>query len=510
MDAAALSSQIHHFSGAPALSKFRRQQLQLRVAQQCAAPIHTIDVHFHYFVCCRGELQTVQRSTIVRLLHSTDFDPKQAEADQNKPAPLVRIVTPRGGTISPWSSKATDIAHNCALRGVLRIERAIRYVIHFDAPQQPAERLAEIASSIDPLLHDRMTQSVFDNVHAAEQMFTTDNAAVLQQVDLLGQGRKALVNANKELGLALSDDEIDYLERSFTELARNPNDIELMMFAQANSEHCRHKIFNASWRIDGNEQALSLFAMIRNTHRLHPGGVLSAYHDNSAVTTGGETTLFHPHPENGSYITRRTQTDLLMKVETHNHPTAISPFAGAATGSGGEIRDEAATGRGSVSKAGLSGFSVSNLRIPNFEQAWEVDHGKPSRIASALDIMLEGPIGAAGYNNEFGRPALGGYFRTFENEINGEVRGYHKPIMIAGGMGNISRELIEKRKFAAGTHIVVLGGPAMLIGLGGGAASSVVSGQGEEALDFASVQRDNPEMQRRSGSDQPLLANGRR
>ncbi|MFT5447698.1 MAG: phosphoribosylformylglycinamidine synthase, partial [Gammaproteobacteria bacterium] len=320
----------------------------------------------------------------------------------------------------------------------------------------------------------------------------------------------------QSLGLALSDDEIDYLERSFTALRRNPTDVELMMFAQANSEHCRHKIFNASWRIDGIDQPLSLFSMIRNTHRLHPGDVLSAYHDNCAVTAGRDCTLFHPDPGTATYVSRPARLDLLMKVETHNHPTAISPFPGAATGSGGEIRDEAATGRGSFSKAGLSGFSVSNLHIPGFSQPWETQHGKPSRIASALDIMLDGPVGAAGFNNEFGRPALGGYFRTFESEIDGQLRGYHKPIMIAGGMGNIAREQVEKNKFSAGTRIIVLGGPAMLIGLGGSAASSVVSGQGQEDLDFASVQRDNAEMQRRAqevinrcwqlGDDNPIAS----
>ena len=495
-----------HISGANALSDLRRQRLQRRISTQCALRNTVIEARFHYFARSRGPLHDEQQSILMQLLDAGE----PPHSDQHA---LQLVVTPRTGTISPWSSKATDIAHNCGLDRVLRIERAIRYFIRTEANLNVT---MELRAAIAAQLHDRMTQSVFADVRQAQQMFVTKSKEALSHIALLRDGRAALHAANRSLGLALSDSEIEYLERSFCELGRDPTDVELMMFAQANSEHCRHKIFNASWRIDGAVQPLSLFAMIRNTHRLHPGSVLSAYHDNSAVTTGSQRTLFHPDPDSAIYVARRAQVDLLMKVETHNHPTAISPFAGAATGSGGEIRDEAATGRGAVSKAGLSGFSVSNLRIPGFEQPWEVDYGKPARIASALEIMLEGPIGAAAFNNEFGRPSLGGYFRTFECEVDGQLRGYHKPIMIAGGMGNIARELVGKVKFGDGTRIVVLGGPAMLIGLGGSAASSVVSGEGEEELDFASVQRENPEMQRRAqevinrcwqmGADNPIAA----
>ncbi|MCS5638583.1 MAG: phosphoribosylformylglycinamidine synthase, partial [Myxococcota bacterium] len=323
----------------------------------------------------------------------------------------------------------------------------------------------------------------------------------LAEVDLLGSGRQALVQADKELGLALADDEIDYLVSNFSQMGRNPSDVELMMFAQANSEHCRHKIFNAEWVIDGQPAEHSLFAMIRNSTEKAPDGVLSAYSDNSAVMAGSVATRFMPQPEDHTYAANSEAVHVLMKVETHNHPTAISPYPGAATGSGGEIRDEGATGRGARPKAGLTGFSVSNLRIPGAEQPWEKDFGKPDRIASALDIMLEAPVGGAAYNNEFGRPNIAGYFRSFEERVPGpaglEVRGFHKPIMLAGGLGNIRQEHVEKGKIPPGAKIVVLGGPAMLIGLGGGAASSMASGASHEDLDFASVQRDNAELERR-------------
>ena len=417
-------------------------------------------------------------------------------------------VVPRPGTISPWASKATDIAHNCGLNRVNRIERGILYTID-TVDEVPIE-----------LLHDRMIEAVFTHLDDCTALFQSHQPRPLNEIDTTHQGRNALAQANIDLGLALSPDEIDYLAQAYVELGRNPSDVELMMFAQANSEHCRHKIFNASWTIDGVEQDMSLFNMIKNTHALHSEGVLSAYHDNSAVIEGFRASRFAPDTATADYRYEDTRLDILMKVETHNHPTAISPFPGAATGSGGEIRDEGATGTGSKPKAGLCGFSVSNLKIPGFEQPWEQDYGKPGRIASALDIMLEGPIGAASFNNEFGRPNTCGYFRSYEQSVvtesGREVRGYHKPIMVAGGVGIIRREHIDKQDIPPGSNIIVLGGPAMLIGLGGGAASSMASGSSSESLDFASVQRGNPEMERRvqevidrcfaQGHENPILS----
>ena len=405
------------------------------------------------------------------------------------------FVAPRAGTISPWSSKATDIARRCGFDAVRRIERAVAYEVS-------GIGAIEARAAVAPLLHDPMVEAVHESIAELASLFTRPAPRPSTTVDLLGRGRPALVEANVVLGLALADDEIDYLCARFSELGRNPRDVELMMFAQANSEHCRHKIFNASWTLDGEAQPHSLFAMIRNTHRVSPEGVLSAYADNAAVVAGPEASRFGPFRADGAYLARREPVHLLMKVETHNHPTAIAPFPGAGTGVGGEIRDEGAVGRGSKPKAGLTGFSVSNLRIPGFLQPWETDNGKPARIASALDIMLEGPIGGAAFNNEFGRPNLCGYFRSFEQRVvdehgNTTLRGYHKPIMIAGGFGNVSAEHVAKPPFAPGTRLLVLGGPAMLIGLGGGAASSMASADGQEALDFASVQRQNPEMERR-------------
>jgi phosphoribosylformylglycinamidine synthase len=485
MNGASSSTQVLHLPGGPALSPLRLERLRRRLESVTAAAVTALDARLHFFVLLRDALAPEQLQRLHELLEA---DAKPA----TELAGLQLMVTPRTGTVSPWSSKATDIAHNCGLRDVARIERGVHYRVH--AAGADERQRAALARE----LHDRMTESVFPDPAGAESLFASDSPAPLRRVALTARGRAALEAANRELGLALSADEVDYLLASFGELRRDPTDVELMMFAQANSEHCRHKIFNAAWTIDGERQPHSLFAMIRNTHHRNPGRVLSAYHDNSAVTEGSTRVLFHPHPRSRDYRGRRAQVDLLMKVETHNHPTAISPHPGAATGSGGEIRDEAATGRGAFSKAGLTGFSVSNLHIPGFRQPWEHDHGRPSRIVSALDIMLDGPIGAAAFNNEFGRPALGGYFRTLETEFGGELRGYHKPIMIAGGMGNIARAQVHKQAFPAGARIVVLGGPAMLIGLGGGAASSMASGEGEETLDFASVQRDNPEMQRRA------------
>ncbi|MGB3727420.1 MAG: phosphoribosylformylglycinamidine synthase, partial [Glaciecola sp.] len=351
-------------------------------------------------------------------------------------------------------------------------------------------------------IHDRMTEMVLADVEQAEALFVQHDAKPLNEVDVLGQGRAALEHANSALGLALAEDEIDYLLSSFESLGRNPHDIELYMFAQANSEHCRHKIFNASWTIDGAEQPKSLFKMIKNTFEHTPEFVSSAYKDNAAVMDGFQAGRFYANPTTHSYDYHHQDIDILMKVETHNHPTAISPFPGAATGSGGEIRDEGATGRGSKPKAGLVGFSVSNLRLPNNTQPWEQEYGKPDRIVDALEIMTQGPLGAAAFNNEFGRPNILGYFRTYEQHVNSfngeEVRGYHKPIMLAGGLGNIKREHIEKGEITVGAKLIALGGPAMNIGLGGGAASSVASGESNQDLDYASVQRDNPEMERRA------------
>ena len=410
------------------------------------------------------------------------------------------FVHPRPGTISPWSSKATDILRRCGLDAVQRIERALAYELSGLAGDA-AERRAVAA-----LLHDRMLEAVTHELAGLRALFERSRPAPGARIEVLGaapgQGREALRCANRALGLALAEDEIDYLYERFTHLARNPSDVELMMFAQANSEHCRHKIFNAEWTIDGERQAHSLFDMIRNTHRLAPGGVLSAYVDNAAVIEGQQGSRFAPYGADARYATLPQAVHLLMKVETHNHPTAIAPYPGAGTGVGGEIRDEGAVGRGGKPKAGLTGFSVSNLCLPGRRQPWEVAHGRPERIASALEIMLDGPLGGAAFNNEFGRPNLCGYFRSYEQRVGepgaeGVLYGYHKPIMIAGGLGNIAPEQVAKPGFAPGAALLVLGGPAMLIGLGGGAASSMASADGQETLDFASVQRQNPEMQRR-------------
>jgi phosphoribosylformylglycinamidine synthase len=422
----------------------------------------------------------------------------------------ILLVVPRLGTISPWASKATDIAHQCGLDAVERIERGIAYRVALG----PGGRLDAFSrSALLPLLHDRMTETVLSTLEQADALFRETAPRRLAEVDVLGRGAGALVEANRSMGLALSEDEIAYLQDYFTRVQRNPTDVELMMFAQANSEHCRHKIFNADWVIDGAAQVHSLFGMIKHTHAQHPTGTLVAYADNAAVMEGARVARFYPRAD-GVYRAGDEDTHILIKVETHNHPTAISPFPGAATGSGGEIRDEGATGRGAKPKAGLVGFSVSDLHVPGFEQPWERRYGKPGRIVSALQIMLEGPIGAASFNNEFGRPNLLGYFRTFEQSVAGEQRGYHKPIMIAGGLGNIAPEQIVKRPLAQGTVLVQLGGPGMLIGLGGGSASSMGTGDNVEDLDFDSVQRGNAELQRRAqevidrcwalGADNPI------
>jgi len=476
--------------GAPALSESRLNKLQQRLSLKVG---RTVEVYaeFIHFAELSQPLDDEASAVLDRLLR---YGPTLPEHD---PLGELLLVVPRPGTLSPWSTKATDIAHNCNLENVIRLERGTAYYLVAEGASLTGEEKMLAAS----VLHDRMTESIFSQMSDAETLFVHAEPQPYQTVDVMSGGQAALNKANGDLGLALSDDEMAYLVESFQSLGRNPTDIELMMFAQANSEHCRHKIFNADWVIDGENQEHSLFKMIRNTTECSPENVLSAYSDNAAVMAGYEGERFIPEAENNSYGYNQEPIHILMKVETHNHPTAISPDPGAATGSGGEIRDEGATGKGSKPKAGLTGFSVSNLRIPGFEQPWEKDFGKPDRIVSALDIMLEGPIGGASFNNEFGRPNLCGYFRTYEAIVPGpkgeELRGYHKPIMLAGGLGNIRDEHVHKDTFPAGSPLVVLGGPAMLIGLGGGAASSMASGASAEDLDFASVQRSNPEMERR-------------
>ena len=477
--------------GAPALSAFRSQKL-LSQLQEISSSITGIYAEFLHLAAISSELSSEQTQVLKALLN---YGPT---GEQQEPEGELFLVVPRLGTQSPWSSKATDIARNCGLTQIERLERGIAYYLQSTQTLTSAEQTAVAA-----LLHDRMTESLLTNTEAASQLFRHESPRPLASVDILGGGREALVKANADLGLALAEDEIDYLVASFTNLNRNPNDVELMMFAQANSEHCRHKIFNADWVIDGEASPHSLFGMIRNTYKLSPEGVLSAYKDNASVIEGFTAPRFFPQPDTHSWKPVEEPVHILMKVETHNHPTAISPFAGAATGAGGEIRDEGATGVGSKPKAGLTGFTVSNLRIPGYIQPWEAeDYGKPERIVTALDIMIEGPLGGAAFNNEFGRPNLNGYFRTYEENtlgLNGIERwGYHKPIMLAGGLGNIRSSHVEKRTIPVGAKLIVLGGPAMNIGLGGGAASSMATGSSSADLDFASVQRDNAEIERRA------------
>ncbi|MBK8477195.1 MAG: phosphoribosylformylglycinamidine synthase [Opitutaceae bacterium] len=518
--------------GAPALSDFRTQKLVQDLLAD-SLPVNAVVTAFIHVVelanpeaaaptAPTAELSATERSVLEKLL---TYGPHR---DAHEPKGHLYVVAPRPGTISPWSSKATDIAHICGLAQVRRIERAVAYWVDMGATS-PTPAQAQVLTA---RLHDRMTQVVFPDFDALEVLFSHAAPRPVATVPVLAQGHAALVAANTALGLALTDEEIHYLFKSFTALGRDPHDVELMMFAQANSEHCRHKIFNATWEIDGTVRDRSLFAMIKNTYELHPDGVLSAYKDNAAVLVGHPGGRFYSDPRTGEYSAHQQDIHILCKVETHNHPTAISPFPGAATGSGGEIRDEGATGRGSKPKAGLTGFTVSNLKIPGALQPWEREFGKPGRIVSALDIMLDGPLGGAAFNNEFGRPNLLGYFRTFEQEVPAvgatvaapapaptsaryehlqrtnpkaqlavasatELRGYHKPIMLAGGLGSIKAEHVQKGVINPGDKLIVLGGPAMLIGLGGGAASSMASGHGHEDLDFASVQRENAEMERR-------------
>ena len=474
--------------GRNALSEFRLKKLT-QALKRTAPAITAVTAEYWHFAALKVALQAPQRKVLERIL---TYGP--APADVSEEGHLL-LVVPRLGTISPWASKATDIAHSCGLDTVERIERGVAYYV---STKRGSGLDTKQRAALLPLIHDRMTETVLDSLEHAAQLFQQIAPQALATIDLLSGGRGAVERANRDMGLALSDDEIEYLVENFRRMARNPTDVELMMFAQANSEHCRHKIFNAEWIVDGKKQPKSLFGMIRHTHATHPEGTVVAYADNASIIEGAEIERFYPDAS-GIYRYATELTHILMKVETHNHPTAISPFAGAATGSGGEIRDEGATGRGSKPKAGLTGFSVSHLRIPGFEQPWEKSAiGKPERIASALQIMLEGPIGAASFNNEFGRPNLCGYFRTFEQSVNGEVRGYHKPIMLAGGVGSIAALQAFKSGVPAGALLVQIGGPGMLIGMGGGAASSMNTGANIADLDFDSVQRGNAEIQRRA------------
>jgi phosphoribosylformylglycinamidine synthase len=485
--------EFQSLRGRNALSDFRLRKL-LSSLQSAAPAITGLSADYWHFIELEQSLSRKQQRILERVL---TYGPSSDAANDGSVSPggQLLLVVPRLGTISPWSSKATDIAHSCGLASVRRIERGIAWHVHRRTAGAlgPADRTTLLS-----LIHDRMTETVLDSVDAARELFHHYQPGPLKRVDVRSGASDALQQANRDLGLALSEDEIEYLAGYFQRIGRDPTDAELMMFAQANSEHCRHKIFNADWVIDGEVQDKSLFDMIRETHRCSPDGTVVAYSDNSAIMEGATVSRLYPGFR-GEYRSQMLSTHTLMKVETHNHPTAISPFPGAATGSGGEIRDEGATGRGAKPKAGLNGFSVSHLRIPGNGQPWEaIETGKPDRIVSALAIMLEGPIGAASFNNEFGRPNLFGYFRTYEQMVDGVVRGYHKPIMVAGGIGNISADQSFKKNFGAGTLIVQLGGPGMLIGMGGGAASSMATGANTADLDFDSVQRGNPEIQRRA------------
>ncbi len=495
--------------GSQAYSDFRIQKLLTAVHAEFPQ-ITSINTEYQHLVRLVNDAEELSSSELENLQRLLRYGPTMQEVEHTGQR---LYVLPRFGTISPWSTKASDIVSHCGLTKVARVERGIAFYITGDATLTQ-EQLHQLAMH----LHDPMTESVVTELEQAEQLFTDELPKPLFEVQLLSEGKGALEQANQSLGLALSDDEIDYLVEQYQQLDKNPTDVELMMFAQVNSEHCRHKIFNADWIVDGESKEHSLFRMIRETHMQNDKGTIVAYSDNSSVLAGSKESRFFPNHETKEYQSVDEDIHILCKVETHNHPTAISPFPGAATGSGGEIRDEGATGRGSKPKAGLSGYSVSNLRIPNAPRAWEGAEAKPARISSPLQIMLDGPIGGASFNNEFGRPNIAGYFRTYEQAIStsDDVRGYHKPIMLAGGLGNIRDQHVTKNIIPDGAYIVVLGGPAMLIGLGGGAASSVASGQSSEALDFASVQRGNPEMQRRcqevidscwaNGDDNPIIS----
>ncbi len=483
-----------HFEGGNALSAFRAQALlpRLQSVQQRIAAVHARHVHW---VWSDHALARAEHDKLEALLRYGDPYAGPAEG-------VLLVVAPRLGTVSPWASKATDIAHNCGL-AIRRVERVTEFRLTLKSGLLGGVKALtdDELRACAALLHDRMTESVLLAREDARHLFAEQPGKPMEHVVVLGSGRAALAAANKDFGLALSDDEIDYLVAAFSGLKRNPTDVELMMFAQANSEHCRHKIFNAQFTIDGVAQDKSMFGMIRNTHQLAPQHTVIAYSDNASVMEGHEVERWLPQGYTNApvYGARRDTAHVLMKVETHNHPTAISPFPGAATGAGGEIRDEGATGRGSRPKAGLTGFSVSNLHLPGTREPWEHEpYGKPEHIASPLQIMLDGPIGGAAFNNEFGRPNLLGYFRVYEQTVGGVRRGYHKPIMIAGGLGTISASQTSKIEFPAGTLLVQLGGPGMRIGMGGGAASSMAAGANAAELDFDSVQRGNPEIQRRA------------
>ena len=483
-----------HFEGGLALSPFRAQALLAQLQTACPR-VTGVSARFVHWVAFDAAPERAALDKLQALLVYGDAFKGPSGAERV-------VVMPRLGTVSPWASKATDIARNCGLQ-IHRVERVTEFglliktgLLGAAKPLNGPERMAVAA-----LLHDRMTEHVAFEREAAAHLFDHRQAEPLAHVDVLAQGRAALVRANIEFGLALSDDEIDYLVQAFTRLGRDPSDVELMMFAQANSEHCRHKIFNARFTIDGVAQAQSLFGMIRHTEKTSPQHTVVAYDDNAAVMQGGVVQRWLPQGFTHAplYAAREDTVHVVMKVETHNHPTAISPFAGASTGAGGEIRDEGATGRGARPKAGLTGFSVSNLHLPGTDEPWERQPvGKPEHIASALQIMTEAPLGGAAFNNEFGRPNLGGYFRVFEQDVAGVRRGYHKPIMIAGGLGSISESQVKKVRFGAGTLLVQLGGPGMRIGMGGSAASSMAAGSNTAALDFDSVQRGNPEIERRA------------
>ena len=510
------SKHLQHFEGGNALSAFRAQALLPRLQAVSARIVDVTARHVHW-VWSDAALERADLDQLSALLTYGDAYTARPEGE-------LIVVMPRLGTLSPWASKATDIAHNCGAT-LHRVERVTEYRLvlksglldTFKGGGKPLT--ADELQACALVLHDRMTESAAFERDAARHLFDEQPAEPLAHVDVLGQGRAALVVANKEFGLALSEDEVDYLVNAFTGLGRNPSDVELMMFAQANSEHCRHKIFNADFTIDGERQPMSMFGMIRNTEKVSPQSTVVAYSDNASVMQGGVIERWTPQGYTNApqYAAREELVHVLMKVETHNPPTAISPFPGAATGAGGEIRDEGATGRGSKPKAGLTGFSVSNLNLPGTNEPWENDPiGKPAHIASPLQIMTEGPLGGAAFNNEFGRPNLAGYFRVFEQDVAGVKRGYHKPIMIAGGLGTIADSQTHKLPFGAGTLLIQLGGPGMRIGMGGGAASSMAAGTNTASLDFDSVQRGNPEIQRRAqevishcyalGASNPIVA----
>lgn len=490
-------SFFHFLPGADALSSFRQQRLLAALASQ-GVDLESIEAQYIHFIWSDSQVDEKSQDVLSSLL--TYGQPFNSKIDSGKSwfskggaSDNGAVVIPRFGTVSPWASKATDIARQCGL-DILRLERGVQFAWKSKKALSAKQKEMVLAA-----VHDRMTEAVIESIDAANALYQSLDDRPLARIPVMTEGRAALDKANQELGLALSDDEVAYLADSFKRLERNPSDVELIMFAQANSEHCRHKIFNSSWTIDGEDQERSLFAMIRNTHQLQPEGTVVAYSDNSAVMVGCEAETWVPQGESHLYKKDTRLVHTLMKVETHNHPTAIAPFPGASTGAGGEIRDEGATGIGGRPKAGLTGFSVSNLNIPGTNLPWESEkYGKPDRIATPLQIMIDGPLGGAAFNNEFGRPILGGYFRVFEQTLDGARRGYHKPIMIAGGIGSIDSIHTEKKAIQAGHLLIQLGGPGMRIGMGGATGSSVSTGTNTADLDFDSVQRGNPEMERRA------------